>query len=347
MHHHEDDVLAAGRRVRRKICAALAISAVIPLLVLAYTLYAHLMPMLDPIRHARELVSIQALLVFTGLLMAAGAFVIWDLAVAVSRMTAPGTTAEPLERAMARRSDEIGTLMGASSRMLTTIEEQASQINDFTSRLERAYRELEFTNARLREVSFRDEVTGLYNRRFFSVRLEEEVSRYRRFGHPVSVVLLDVDGFKEINDAFGHAAGDDTLHAVGQILLGHSRGINVICRYGGDEFAVLLVESSKEGALCYAERIRQILSTYVFSHGRPVSASFGIAALPEDVGTSADDLMRAADDALYAAKRGGKGRAVAYGPASTPAPHVDEAGRPTSPGPVVADRMAAHGGAAA
>jgi diguanylate cyclase (GGDEF)-like protein len=138
------------------------------------------------------------------------------------------------------------------------------------------------------------------------------VSRYRRFNHPVSVVLLDLDGFKEINDELGHAAGDETLRGMADILLKHSRGINVICRYGGDEFAVLLVETSKGGARLYADRIRYVLPTHHFGHGRRVTASFGIASLPEDVVPSPDGLIRAADEALYAAKRAGKNRVCVY-----------------------------------
>ena len=136
--------------------------------------------------------------------------------------------------------------MHSFSRMLVTIEQQASDVNEYARRLDTAYKELESTSAQLKEFSFKDEVTGLYNRRFFSIRLEEEVSRYRRFNHPVSVVLLDLDGFKAVNDDLGHGAGDETLRAMAEILLKQSRGINVICRYGGDEFAVLLVETSQE-----------------------------------------------------------------------------------------------------
>ena len=128
----------------------------------------------------------------------------------------------------------------------------------------------------------------------------------------VSVVLVDLDGFKEINDELGHAAGDETLRGMAEILLKHSRGINVICRYGGDEFAILLVETSKGGARLYADRIRYVLPGHRFSHGRRVSASFGIASLPEDVTPSPDALIRAADEALYAAKRAGKNRVSVY-----------------------------------
>jgi len=127
-------------------------------------------------------------------------------------------------------------------------------------------------------------------------------------------VLMDLDGFKAVNDDMGHAVGDETLRDVGQILMKHSRGINVVSRYGGDEFAVLLVETSKAGARLYADRIRQIISTYPFSHGKSITASFGIASLPEDEATTSEDLIRAADDALYAAKRGGKNQVAATAP---------------------------------
>jgi diguanylate cyclase (GGDEF)-like protein len=122
---------------------------------------------------------------------------------------------------------------------------------------------------------------------------------------------MDLDGFKAVNDEMGHMVGDETLRDIGQILMKHSRGINVVSRYGGDEFAVLLVETSKSGAQVYADRIRQIIESYPFSHGRPITASFGIASLPDDEATTAETLIRAADEALYAAKRAGKNQVAA------------------------------------
>ena len=157
-------------------------------------------------------------------------------------------------------------------------------------------------------------MTGLYNRRFFSLRLEEEISRFRRFNHPVSVVVLDLDGFKSVNDEFGHAIGDETLRDIAQILMKHSRGINVVSRYGGDEFAVLLVETSKTGARLYADRIRHVVATFPFSHGKTVTASFGVSSLPDDEATTSEELFRAADEALYAAKRAGKNQVMGAGP---------------------------------
>jgi diguanylate cyclase (GGDEF)-like protein len=261
--------------------------------------------------------GLRALAILAGVGIVVGSCLIWRRAGGGTSRALPAPAA-PVESGSPERSGEIGILMGSFSRMLATIEQQAGEINQFAVRLDSAYKELEFTNARLKEFSFKDEVTGLYNRRFFSIRLEEEVSRYRRFNHPVSVVLLDLDGFKAINDELGHAAGDETLRDMADILMKYSRGINVICRYGGDEFAVLLVETSKDGARLYADRIRHVLSTHPFAHGRRLTASFGIASLPEDVAPGAEDLIRAADEALYAAKRAGKNRVSVYEDVAAP-----------------------------
>ena len=315
----------AARRIKRRILVAITLTAFLPMLVVAYLLYAYALPLLDPRAQADNLPWMLVMLGATGLLMAAGSFMLWDLATSIVRHAAtldgsrrptagPGAPrVEPSPETTAvqqyvQQSDEVDTLMQSFSRMLVTIEQQASDVNEYARRLDAAYKELESTSAQLKEFSFKDEVTGLYNRRFLSIRLEEEVSRYRRFNHPVSVVLLDLDGFKAVNDELGHAAGDETLRAMAEILLKQSRGINVICRYGGDEFAVLLVETSKSGARLYADRIRYVLSTWTFGHGRRVTASFGIASLPEDVAPATDELIRAADEALYAAKRAGKNR---------------------------------------
>ena len=276
--------------MKRKICLALAVSSVIPFLILAWALHANVVPLLYASRHAGEIVRLQALLVFTGLLIVAGAFIVCDLA------------SPAKERAAEPRLDETEL---ACAR--TTVEEQGVEISRLTRLLEGSREELERSQARLLEASFSDEVTGLYNRRFFTARLIEEVARFGRFGHPASVVLFDLDGFKSVNDQFGHAAGDETLRAVAELLQRHSRGINVICRYGGDEFAVLLVETPKDGAERYAERIRRVLAAHAFAHGQQVTASFGVAGLPDDLGPSGD-LVRAADEALYQAKRAGKNR---------------------------------------
>jgi diguanylate cyclase (GGDEF)-like protein len=309
------------RAPRARGILGLALAVPLPVASLALALYAAARP--EPVLDAA---SISALLALGCLAGVAGGIVLWQAARALPEHPRPGangapdrmagpapvTASAPSAASSAAGPDEADALMDSFSRMLSAVEEQASEIDHFARRLDSAYREIESSNARLKEFSLKDEVTGLYNRRFFSIRLEEEVSRYRRFNHPVSVVLLDLDEFKQINDELGHGAGDETLRGMADILLKHSRGINVICRYGGDEFAVLLVETSKGGARLYADRIRYVLPTHPFVHGRRVTASFGIASLPEDVTPSPDALIQAADEALYAAKRAGKNRVCVY-----------------------------------
>ena len=312
---------------RPKSTLALALSGAIILVAAALVLVIELRvrPLYDPARLGFAMPVVEGLLVVVAVLAGGLMVVTLHRAGAAPAVSAPLPIDLP-DQALSGANEEVGAMMGAFSSILGRIEEQGNEIQNFAHRLEAAYKDLELSNARLKEYSFKDEVTGLYNRRFYSIRLEEEVSRYRRFNHPVSVVLVDLDGFKEINDDLGHGAGDDTLRDMSDILLRYSRGINVICRYGGDEFAVLLVETSKAGAKLYADRIRQVLSTHRFAHGRRLTASFGIASLPEDVAPGADDLMRAADEALYAAKRAGKNRVSVF---EDVAPAPRQTGRPT------------------
>lgn len=304
---------AAGRRLKQRVVLALSVSSVLPLLVLAYVMHRYVLSEIQSPNDV-HLLGLHGLLFFTLLAMLGGAWLIWDLGRAVGRM-GELLAEQPSLGELGTRTDEVDTLMKSFTGMLSTIEHQAIEINTFATRLDAAYKELEVTNTKLKETSFRDEVTGLYNRRFFSLRLEEELSRFKRFTHPVSIVILDIDGFKTVNDEFGHAVGDETLRELAQILMKHSRGINVVSRFGGDEFAIVLVETSKAGARLYADRIRQVVATFPFSHGKPVTASFGVASLPDDEVATAEDLFRAADDALYAAKRAGKNQVVAAGPA--------------------------------
>ncbi len=296
----------ASHRVRLRVLIALVLLGGLSLPILAYTFGAYIITRAGAGTEPHHLLGSQALLIITALLVASvGGFLIWRTVTSVARTTQVEARLEDLDEALADRLEESSPVMNSVTRMLTTIERQSTELNQFAQRLDGAYRELESANARLQEISFTDEVTRLYNRRYFSVRLEEEVARYRRFGHPLSLVLVDLDGFKVVNDELGHLAGDETLRGVAEVLLKNSRGIDVICRYGGDEFAVLLVETARAGAGPYAERMRDILSAASFSHGRQVTASLGVASLPEDAATG-DDLVRAADEALYAAKRAGK-----------------------------------------
>jgi diguanylate cyclase (GGDEF)-like protein len=165
----------------------------------------------------------------------------------------------------------------------------------------------------LREQSIRDTLTGLFNRRFFEEFLIRELARAGRKTQQISVVVLDLDHFKYINDTFGHGAGDMVLRSVGPILQAHVRESDVACRIGGEEFLLLLSESTLPIAVQRAENIRKALRemslVYEDKALGPITASFGAAAYP-DHGNTVEALFRAADDALYHAKRAGRDRVV-------------------------------------
>jgi diguanylate cyclase (GGDEF)-like protein len=168
-------------------------------------------------------------------------------------------------------------------------------------------REAEAANRRWRELSLTDELTGAYNRRYCEIRLRDEIARSERSGNPFVFLLLDVDHFKRVNDEGGHTAGDQVLRDLCQLIRDASRATNALCRYGGDELAILLPETPLAGALIYAERVRRLVSQATFAPGGPLTVSIGLAAYPID-GRTAEEIREVADASLYAAKADGRNR---------------------------------------
>jgi diguanylate cyclase (GGDEF)-like protein len=163
-----------------------------------------------------------------------------------------------------------------------------------------------------KEKSRTDELTGLYNRRFVNEVMASEINRHTRYGGAFSLVILDVDSLKSINDKYGHLAGDNLLHDIGGILKKTIRLSDYAFRYGGDEFAILLPNTSIESALPVAERIRKQLASSVTAGHVSVTASFGLASWPAN-GTTANEVIAAADAALYQAKRSGSNQSRSAG----------------------------------
>jgi diguanylate cyclase (GGDEF)-like protein len=165
---------------------------------------------------------------------------------------------------------------------------------------------------RVRESSERDALTGLQNRRAFDREMTNETARHERYGHPFALLILDIDHFKAINDKHGHEAGDAVLRAVAGVIGSAIRDVDLAARFGGEEFVVLLPETTLEPAVEVAERLRASVEALESTwHGGaiPVRVSIGVAAVPGCV-RDARGLLRIADAALYEAKRGGRNRVV-------------------------------------
>ena len=158
-------------------------------------------------------------------------------------------------------------------------------------------------------LSVTDDLTRLYNSRYLNLILRRETKRAARSGKPVSVLFLDLDGFKQVNDSYGHLAGSKALVEAAAVIRGCARETDVVARFGGDEFSLILPDTGRDGAVAVARRIAERLGAFRFlaSDGLTVhlTASIGVATLP-DVARSAEDLIRAADTAMYRVKARGK-----------------------------------------
>jgi diguanylate cyclase (GGDEF)-like protein len=177
-------------------------------------------------------------------------------------------------------------------------------------------RQLEDLLGRFRILASTDELTGLFNRRRFFEELEREFQRHRRYGSALSLMMLDIDHFKRINDTLGHQAGDIVLREVAQLLAASVRRTDTVGRYGGEEFASLLPETRRDEAIEVAERFRAIVEARAFQYGEQrvtVTVSIGISIAGEATDTEGA-LIRAADDALYRAKSEGRNRVVCWEP---------------------------------
>lgn len=161
---------------------------------------------------------------------------------------------------------------------------------------------------RMKQLAYVDGLTGIHNRRFFEMRIVEELERAGRFQGRMSTIMVDIDNFKKLNDEFGHLLGDEILRSVSSILKQQLRKMDMVCRYGGDEFAVLVPETTGGNAMRVAEKLRRHIEAHDFPGvPRPVTISCGVADYPTH-GVTRDEVVAAADSALYTAKQAGRNR---------------------------------------
>ena len=183
-----------------------------------------------------------------------------------------------------------------------------SQLNET---LYQKVRELEIAKSELEQLAITDGTTGLYNYRFFKIQLAREMLRGKRYKQPVSLLMLDVDNFKQVNDQHGHPVGNQVLHALSDLMVKHVRSVDLVARYGGEEFGIVLPSTRKSDALVVAEKIRLLVQDTPFIRGLvKITISIGVSAFPED-GRDEEQLVYRADQALLRAKQSGKNRIAA------------------------------------
>jgi diguanylate cyclase (GGDEF)-like protein len=185
------------------------------------------------------------------------------------------------------------------------------KVEERTAELMTANERLTALNRELEEISITDGLTQVYNRRYFMDRLRQEIKRVSRYGPPVSLLMIDIDFFKKVNDTFGHQAGDTVLAGVAGLIKGRLRETDLIARYGGEEFCLLATGADQAGALVLAERVRALIEKASFDHDSrriAVTVSVGVSTWKQSLTEDAAELIRKADTALYRAKEQGRNR---------------------------------------
>lgn len=219
---------------------------------------------------------------------------------------------------MSIMNGQVSQLRQASKEHEETIQRNNRELDEFSrltneliiaqSELAKKNLELEKANAQLYELATHDMLTGAENRRFFFERLEEELRAFERTGHPLALLWMDIDHFKRINDTFGHLVGDKVLQSVGEVHRSLLRSIDHFCRFGGEEFAILLPDTDYEGAIVVAERLRKSLAEngYESRKGKvSFTVSIGVGVV-KDEPMNLEELLEAVDTFLYQAKHQGR-----------------------------------------
>jgi diguanylate cyclase (GGDEF)-like protein len=260
----------------------------------------------------------------------------------------PRRLVQAVRRVWSRQQDERVALLNvaghgqALAELRALMEQRTEELSRTNRELRRALREiaqknkaLTTLNESLRIQSTTDPLTSLYNRREFLNRIRTEWGRFKRYGRPLSLIMLDIDHFKRINDTYGHECGDVVLRSLGHLISRHKRAQDLCCRYGGEEFMVLLTETTLDTAFHVAEGLRTLIAEYPFSYdGQPIDVrvSLGCSGAAEQDPADVEAFINLSDKAMYRAKREGRDRTVVLdGVDESRIARQTEAGTPVRP----------------
>lgn len=287
------------------------LSSLLPLIILLYITFQYVLPLLSPnqIDALRGWFNggILAMLLFPllGFVMMSQ----WMASLESLTREVKEKSVEVLEERFENTvhvndENEISSLQSMFSVLYSELQEKMGQLDEYSKKL------IE-TNQKLSELSIKDELTTLYNRRYFDVRLKEEINRADRYNHDLSIVMIDIDDFKKYNDTFGHQIGDVVLREIGILVRNNIRQSDIAFRYGGDEFSILLPETNGHMAAMIAERLVTILEKHAFVAAEAlkpgqVTISCGVA----DYANHDQDFVMQADRLLLKAKSEGKARVL-------------------------------------
>ena len=218
-----------------------------------------------------------------------------------------------------RRGIERFALDAHNRRLIADLKKERAALKRKQEELEQTVEEqtqkLRHANERLHKLAISDGLTGLYNHRYFQERWRREVQRARRYSETLSLMIIDVDNFKNFNDTMGHPQGDVLLKEVSTLLTRSVREVDLVARYGGEEFVIVLPKTPRADAIVLAQRVRSLVGQHPFRHrdvqpGGRLTVSIGVSAFPED-GADASEVIIAADKALYRAKNAGRDEVMA------------------------------------
>ncbi|MBU2551694.1 MAG: GGDEF domain-containing protein [Proteobacteria bacterium] len=297
----------SSERFRQTFLIYYVLSSLVPILVLLFLLFQYIYPHLSA-AELDELIgtftyALVVMLVFPilGILLIAKWIKSLEKFTAEVKIKSAELIEEPVQP---EGNNEMIALQMHFEHLYSELQDKMLKLNQYSKQLIEA-------NSKLSEQAIKDELTTIFNRRYFDMRLSHEVSRAERYKHPLSLVMIDIDGFKQYNDTYGHPAGDKLLHGLGLLIRKSARQSDIPCRYGGDEFAVILPETYIQQAGIFAQKLvdevaRRTANSSGGKDGPSVSLSCGVAEYLGDQQALIDD----ADKCMYMAKTTGKGRVI-------------------------------------